>query len=242
MGLRRMPDRLGEKGWKAPYVKGVFSKIAWKYDLINTILSFGQINSWRRELVSMAYLPPKGKILDLCAGTGEVTTILLRSMEEGQVVALDFSPEMLDQAKRKLHPYQERVQFCLGDAMNLHFGDNTFDSVLTAFALRNVEDIYQVLQEMRRVTKEGGRVLSLDLGRPKLPIFRQVYFFYFNHLLPCLGNMIQGEGDSYTYLRDSLLEYPDQESLKEIFFQVGLRDVEYNDLMGGIVTVHKGEK
>lgn len=227
---------------KAPYVKDIFSEISWRYDLINNVLSFGQINSWRKRLVSLAHLPPKAHVLDLCAGTGEVTFQLLRAMEEGEVVALDFSPEMLDRAKKKLLPFRERVHFCLGDAMDLTFTDNTFDCVLTAFALRNVEDISCVLQEMRRVTKEGGLVLSLDLGRPKLPIFRHLYFFYFNYLLPLIGNKIQGQGKPYTYLRDSLADYPDPEALAALFAQVGLKNVEHYNLQGGIVTVHRGEK
>lgn len=237
-----MTDREKTMDSKALYVKDIFSEISWRYDLINNILSFGQINGWRKRMVSLANLPPRAQVLDLCAGTGEVTTHLLSAMEEGEVVALDFSPEMLDRAKKKLLSTSKRVHFCLGDAMALCFGDNTFDCVLTAFSLRNVEDIYKVLLEMKRVTKEGGQVLSLDLGQPQLPVFRQLYFFYFNHLLPFIGNIIQGQGRPYTYLRDSLVDYPNPEALADLFRQVGLKNVDYHNLQGGIVTVHRGEK
>lgn len=227
---------------QAVYVQELFSQIAWRYDLINNIVSWGQINTWRKKLVDFAYLPSTGLVLDLCAGTGEVTALIARAMEGGQVVALDFSPEMLERARKKLLPYHPRIQFCLGDAMALDFPDNTFDSVLTAFALRNVEDIRQVLEEMRRVTRVGGRVLSLDLGRPRLPVYRQLYALYFNHVLPFIGNTIQGQGTAYTYLRNSLAHFPHPEALKDLFCEVGLRNVAYDDLTGGIVTVHKGEK
>lgn len=223
-------------------VQELFNEIAWRYDLINNILSLGCINLWRRRLVDLAHLPPQGQVLDVGAGTGEVTALLLRSMDGGEVVALDFSPQMLNQAREKLRPYHPRIQFCLGDAMKLDFPDNTFDAVLTAFTLRNVEDIQQVLQEMRRVTREGGQVLSLDLGRPRLPIFRQLYALYFHYLLPVVGNTIQGQGRAYSYLRDSLASFPHPDALQELFSQVGFKNVHYDNLSGGIVTVHRGEK
>lgn len=230
------------RGPKAPYIKSLFRDIANHYDGINTILSWGQMDSWRKKLVALADPPPRGLVLDLGAGTGEVTYHLLQAMEGGEVVALDFSSEMLEKARGKLLSDQERVSFCLGDAMDLHFPDNTFDCTLTAFVLRNVEDIHQVLQEMRRVTKKGGRILSLDLGRPQQFFFRHLYFLYFNHVLPFLGNLIMGQGKPYTYLRDSLQDFPHQEGLAQLFRLVGLREVEYFNLLGGVVMVHRGEK
>ncbi len=188
----------------------------------------------------MADPPAGGVVLDLCAGTGEVSALLAEHMSGGRVVGLDFSPQMLERAREKYSA--PNLDFLLGDAMEIDYPDNSFDSVLIAFALRNVEDIPRVLSEMRRVVKKDGRVLCLDLGRPSGFIFPALYYCYFNYLLPLLGRLLHGEGEPYSYLTSSLKTFPTQEALKESFLQAGFRDVYYRDLSGGIVAIHSGRK
>ncbi|MCL6634273.1 MAG: demethylmenaquinone methyltransferase [Peptococcaceae bacterium] len=230
---------------KEEFVHAVFSSIAHRYDFLNTALSFNRDKYWRRFTVDHAGLKPGGTGLDVCCGTGMLALEQARVVGlEGRVVGLDFCENMLAKAVENIRrtPYRRVIELVKGNAMALPFPDNTFDCATIGFALRNVPDIRKTIDEMRRVVKPGGKVLSLELARPSAPVFRQLYYLYFNHLVPLLGRMGVGLKGPYSWLPNSLKTFPHQSELRDIFTEVGLSDAHYYELTGGIVAVHIGRK
>ena len=157
------------------------------------------------------------------------------------IEALDFSPEMLAQGEVRLNQagLLDKVNLVEGDAMNLPYDANTFDCAMSAFALRNVPDIIKTLSEMKRVVKPGGRVVTLELAKPTVFGFKQLYYAYFEKILPVLGKLSKDQS-SYAWLPESLRRYPHQSKVLEYFNEVGYKDATYYELTGGIVAVHVG--
>jgi len=162
----------------------------------------------------------------------------------GRVTGLDFCENMLAQAVRNIEktPYKNNIELIQGNAMALPFADNTFDCATIGFALRNVPDVEGCIAEMRRVVKPGGRVVSLELAKPRAPVFKQLYYLYFEQLVPLLGKLGVGKDGPYQWLPNSLKIFPHQSAIKDIFTKVGLKDAVYHELTGGIVAVHVGIK
>lgn len=230
---------------KEIYVRRLFSKIARRYDLMNTLLSFNLDKYWRRVAVEEAKLKKGALALDVCCGTGMLTLGLAEAVyPDGQVVGLDFCREMLEVAKVNLarSPYGRIVKLVQGNAIALPFEDNTFDCATIAFALRNVPDIEKTLREMQRVVKPGGRVISLELAKPSGFFFKQLYYLYFNHLVPLIGRLAVGDKDPYSYLPRSLKNFLHQEELLKLFTKIGLKEAYFRELTGGVVAVHVGVK
>ncbi|WP_295196907.1 class I SAM-dependent methyltransferase [Veillonella sp.] len=226
---------------KEVYVQNVFSHIAKHYDLMNTILSFHQDAYWRRFAVSKLNLQEGSRLLDVACGTGMLTIEALRQNPHMQVEALDFSPEMLRRGRERLHELGllGKVNLVEGDAMSLPYEENTFDCAMSAFALRNVPSITVTLQEMMRVVKPGGYVVTLELAKPTLIGFKQLYYLYFEKILPFLGKLSK-DSSSYAWLPESLRRYPHQAEILDVFKAVGYEEAEYFELTGGIVAVHVG--
>lgn len=229
---------------KAQYVNRIFSRIAQRYDLTNHLLTFGLVRSWYRSVASLAVLPPGGRGLDVGAGTGEIALALARMNPESHLVGLDFCPEMMAIARRRMKTsgLAAQSELTVGDALKLPFKDDTFHCVTMGFVLRNVADPLQALGEMRRVVMPGGRIVCLELSKPQLPVLRYVHRLYFHHIVPLVGGAITGQGEAYHYLTYSLNHFPSPEELKETMGEVGLTEVSYRMLSRGIVTVHTGVK
>ncbi len=230
---------------KERYVREMFRAIARRYDLLNRLLSFGRDVGWRRFAARVARLSPGDEALDVATGTGDLALELARYVVPGgRVVGVDFVEEMLALARQKVarHPLGQACQFMAGDAMALPFPDGRFAAATIGFALRNVRDVAGCLAEMRRVVRPGGWVVSLELSKPVWPIFKQVYWLYFHRLVPVVGRLLQGVDGPYAYLPRSVERFPDQERLAEIMRQVGLKDVQYWNLTGGIAAVHVGRR
>ncbi|MCS5696349.1 demethylmenaquinone methyltransferase [Desulfofundulus thermocisternus] len=228
---------------KEEYVHAIFSSIAPRYDWLNTALSFNRDKYWRRFAAAQTGLRPGGCGLDVCCGTGMLTIELARlAGPGGRVIGLDFCEKMLLKGRENISktPYSGQIQFVQGNAVDLPFPDNTFDCATIGFALRNVPDIRKTISEMARVVRPGGKVVSLELSKPSLPVFKQLYYFYFNHLVPLLGRLGVGFDGPYSYLPNSLKDFPHQEEIKELFRETGLADARYYELTGGIVAVHVG--
>jgi len=229
---------------KEEYVRDIFAKIAYRYDFLNTALSFNRDKYWRKFAVSRCGIKPGGKGLDVCCGTGMLTIELARAAQcRGEIIGLDFSEEMLAGAKRNITKSTcgEIISLQKGNAMSLPFPDNYFDCAVIGFALRNVADISITIGEMARVVRPGGRVVSLELSKPGAPVFKQAYYLYFNKLVPLLGKMGIGMDGPYSYLPNSLRYFLHQSEIKKIFDDLGLmRDICYHELTGGIVSVHEG--
>lgn len=230
---------------KERYVHDIFSSIAHRYDLLNTALSFNRDKYWRKFAVRQSGLQLGDTGLDVCCGTGMLTIEQAKAVGmKGRVVGLDFCENMLQKAvdNIKRTPYREVIELVKGNAMQLPFEDNTFDCATIGFALRNVPDILKTIQEMRRVVKPGGRVISLELAKPGAPVFKQIYYLYFNHLVPLLGRMGVGQNGPYSWLPNSLKSFPHQSEIRDLFLEAGLFDAHYYELTGGVVAVHIGTK
>ena len=223
---------------KQPYeVAAMFDSVAARYDLTNDVLSLGQDRRWRRAVVA-AVAPSAGeRILDLAAGTGTSTVPFV---DAGAVaVPCDFSLGMLQVGKRAL----PQLPFVGGDATWLPFGDATFDAVTISFGLRNVADHAHALQEMRRVTKPGGRLVVCEFSQPTFAPFRTVYTEYLMRALPSVARRVSSNPDSYVYLAESIQAWPDQHGLAARIAGSGSwTRVGWRNLTGGIVALHRATR
>lgn len=230
---------------KQEYVLSIFKAIAKKYDTMNTVLSFNQDKYWRKFAVEQTGLKQGGKALDVCCGTGLITREIAKKVgPTGKVIGLDFCEEMLEVANRERlkSPYGDSIEYFKGNAMDLPFPDNMFDSVTIGFGLRNVPDMKKTIREMLRVVKPGGRVVSLEFTKPTVPVFKQVYNFYFDKWVPFLGKFRVGSVRSYKFLHDSWKAFPHQKHLREEFTRLGFDEATFYELTGGVVSVHVGVK
>jgi len=229
---------------KEAYVEGLFSSIADKYDLLNTVLSLSRHKAWRRYAVSKAGLGMGGSALDVCCGTGDFAFDLAdRAGESGCVVGVDFSAPMIELARAKAaRRSREWVTFFVANACRLPFQDNSFDCVTVGFGLRNLADIDAGLSEMVRVTKPGGKIVCLEISKVTLPILKPLWKLYFYALTPYTAVFFRTKWAAYEYLPQSVKEFMSREELAERFRRSGLMDVTFSDLMFGAVCVHVGIK
>lgn len=237
---------MGTNDAKSAHVKSVFSQIADRYDLMNSVLSFWQHKLWRRAAMREAAVQPGSVILDVACGTGDWTLSLAKATgPTGKVVGIDFTVEMLDIARKKAREKKlldKQVTLLEGDAMSLPFEDNTYELATIGFALRNVPDIVTVLREMTRVVKPGGKVISLELSKPESPVFRSMYYLYFNRILPVIGALAVGRKAPYAWLPESLVDFPNRLALEALFKEAGLTNVRSYPLTGGVAALHIGTK
>jgi demethylmenaquinone methyltransferase/2-methoxy-6-polyprenyl-1,4-benzoquinol methylase len=233
-----------QKQDKEKFVHQVFESIAPKYDLMNSVLSFRRHKAWRRFTMKKMNVKTEQKAIDVCCGTGDWTISLAQEVgSSGQVIGLDFSQNMLDVGESKRERAGlDQISLVHGNAMDLPYEENRFDYATIGFALRNVPDIKQVLSEMKRVVKPGGMVVSLELSKPVWPPFRALYFFYFNQVLPLIGKLFANRYEQYSWLPESLKNFPDSKQLATLFEEVGLEQVETYLLTGGIAALHIGYK
>ena len=227
-------------------VQRMFSSAARRYDLNNTVLSFGLHHYWKRYAIDQANIKKGGKVLDVCSGTADIAILLAKRVgPSGHVTAVDLNPEMLEMGKSKVHKYglEGRASCTLGNAESLQFGDNRFDAATVGFGVRNVTDLKKAFSEMYRVIKPGGRVVCLEFTQPEGRIFRSLYNFYSFTLLPAMGTILSGDRTGiYQYLPDSIRKFPPAEALRQLMLGVGFSEVSYTLLSGGIVAVHVGIK
>lgn len=214
----------------------MFDGVARRYDLTNDVMSLWQVHMWRQVTRAAVGARPGMRVLDLAAGTG--TSSAEYAADGAQVVACDFSTGMVAQGKRR-HP---RISFVAGDATALPFADAVFDVVTISYGLRNVQDTARALREMARVTRPGGRIVIAEFSTPVRPAFRSLYRFYLGTALPTAGRLVSSNTQAYDYLAESILDWPDQESLARLMQQSGWRGVGYKNLTGGIVAVHRATK
>lgn len=233
-----------QKQDKEQFVHQVFESIAPKYDVMNSVLSFRRHKAWRKFTMEKMKVKSEQSAIDVCCGTGDWTLSLAQEVgSSGQVIGLDFSQNMLDVGEVKRdRAGLDQISLVHGNAMNLPYEENRFDYATIGFALRNVPDIKQVLTEMKRVIKPGGMVVSLELSKPVWPPFRALYFFYFNQVLPLIGKLFANRYKQYSWLPESLKNFPDSKQLASLFEEVGLERVETYLLTGGIAALHIGYK
>lgn len=220
---------------KKPFdVASMFDDVGEKYDLTNTILSFGQDRVWRKKARQRLALKPGEKVLDLAAGTAVSTVELTKS--GAWVVACDFSQGMLAAGRDR------DVPKVVGDGMKLPFADNSFDAVTISYGLRNIHDFRAGLREMARVTRPGGRLLVNEFSTPTVPVFGTVYKEYLMRLLPKVARLVSSNPAAYEYLADSIREWPGQEGLAREINRNGWSESGWQDLTFGIVAIHSAIK
>jgi len=226
---------------KSVYVEQMFNKIAQKYDLFNDIITLGMHRQWKRFVAQQTDLHDKQSCLDLCCGTGDIAREVLRKYPSSKVIGLDFSKEMLNIAKSK-NTSEIAVKYVPGDAMNIPFQDDAFDAVTIGYGMRNVHDISQFLREILRVLKPEGVLVSLDVGKIRIPILAELNHFYFFHIVPLIGKLLMPGEKIFKYLPESSLEYPNQEFLKNLMIKAGFQKVAFHNFVFGGSTVHVAYK
>lgn len=214
-------------------VATMFDGVARRYDLTNDVLSLGQDRMWRRATLKALDALPGETVLDLAAGTGTSSEPLADAGVK--VVPCDLSTGMLTVGKRR----RPDLPFTAGDATALPFADGVFDAVTISFGLRNVVDTVGALEEMRRVTKPGGRLVVCEFSTPTWAPFRTVYSGYLVRALPAVAKVVARESAAYDYLAESIRDWPDQQGLARLLQRSGWSGVAYRNLSGGIVALHR---
>ena len=226
-------------------VREMFRQIAPRYDLMNHLLSMNVDRYWRWRAVRRLAINGDTPVLDTCTGTGDLAlAVARRGPKAVQVTGSDFCRAMLEIARDK-KPEQDadRVRFLEADSQALPFNDDTFQCVTVAFGLRNVADTDRGLREMTRVCRPGGQVLVLEFSRPRLFGLRQIYNFYFTHVLPRIGQWFaKNDKSAYEYLPESVGQFPDGEALVEKMEAAGLSEVSFTPMTCGIATIYLGVK
>lgn len=241
--MHSLPSTLLDK--KESRIRGMFAEIAPRYDLLNRLLSLRVDQLWRKRVTRLVPLLEGGPILDLCTGTGDLALAYDKACDgKVAIVAADFCTEMLEIASRKFEKQAaSRIPIVEADAQRLPFADDTFEIATVAFGLRNVTDPEKGIAEMTRVVRPGGRIAILEFSKPRHWFFGRMYRLYFRFLLPLVGQMFSRSRQSaYKYLPESVLEFPDGESLAERLRKHGLIDVWFKPFTFGIATLYVGTK
>jgi demethylmenaquinone methyltransferase/2-methoxy-6-polyprenyl-1,4-benzoquinol methylase len=225
---------------KSESVRRMFSRIARRYDLMNALMTAGRHHAWRRMAAASLRAAPSGPILDLATGTGDLALAVRRVRPTATVLGADFSEAMLREAAVKLARRGARVPLLAADALRLPFRDGTFAAVTSAFLLRNLADLDAGIAEMRRVTKAGGLVVTLEITRPRIPGWDGVFGFYFHRVVPAVGGLVAGDRAAYAYLPDSVDRFVSPQGLAEMMRRRGLAEVHYRRLGIGTIALHVG--
>lgn len=225
---------------KPVYVNRMFARIAPTYDLMNRLMTFGQDQRWRRELIDLCNLPPHGRLLDVGTGTGDIAYETVRSQPGAAAFGADFTYEMMAAGIGKEAGIA--VPFTQADVYALPYADESFDAVVSGFLIRNVVDRVAAFREMARVTRPGGRVICLETTPPQSTLFGRMAEFYILRIVPLLGGVISGDRAAYSYLPQSTVAFPPPEELREMMEQAGLRNAFYQKRMLGTVAIHAGLK
>jgi len=240
MAVEAHPQRDSEQF--AGQVRGMFDRIAGVYDLMNSAMTAGLHHQWRQRAVDRARVGPGSDALDVCCGTGDLALELRRRIgPDGRVVGSDFSEPMLDLARRKSGDQGLAVEFGWADALDLPYGEESFDAVTVGFGARNLADLEKGLAEMARVLRPGGRLVILEITRPRREPLASFFGLWFDRLVPLLGNLA-GDPDAYSYLPESVRSFPEPEQLAGLIERAGFTEIGWLLLAGGIIAIHSATR
>ena len=224
----------------ASQVRGMFDRIAGVYDVMNSAMTAGLHHQWRQRAVDRAEVGPGSDALDVCCGTGDLALELRRRIgPDGRVVGCDFSEPMLELARRKSGEQSLPVEVGWADALDLPYGDASFDAVTIGFGARNLADLERGLTEMTRVMRPGGRLVILEITRPTREPLSTFYSLWFDRVVPVIGTLA-GDPDAYSYLPNSVRSFPEPRELGAMMDEVGLERIRWLLLAGGIIAIHSG--
>ena len=229
---------------KAGRVQGVFNSVASKYDVMNDVMSLGVHRIWKDMM--MDWLAPQAgqKLLDVAGGTGDIAFRFLKRSGFGHATVLDLTSSMLAEGRSRAEAQQmiNKIDWVVGDAMNLPFEDNVFDVYTISFGIRNVTRPQEALKEAYRVLKPGGRIMVLEFSQIPVPLGQWFYDRYSFNLIPKMGELIANDRSSYQYLVESIRKFPDQETFLGMVEAAGFENAKYRNLSLGIACLHSGWK
>ncbi len=227
---------------RAPKVHEMFTRLAWHYDLINDVMSFGLHRRWKRETIRIAFegRSEGARLLDLCCGSGDLG-FLAEAAHRAKVCGLDFTLPMLAVARRRKLGAGSRAAFAQGDALSLPFPDARFDVITVGYGLRNLADPEAGLAEMRRMLAPGGRAVILDFGKPENVVAAALYQAFLHTMMPAVGLIFHGDADTYLYIPASLQRYPGQRGVAELMKKVGFVNVRFEERLLGTMGINVGE-
>ncbi|MBX9577551.1 MAG: bifunctional demethylmenaquinone methyltransferase/2-methoxy-6-polyprenyl-1,4-benzoquinol methylase UbiE [Chthoniobacterales bacterium] len=216
-------------------IKNLFSSIATRYELANHLLC-GGLDLWWRHVTALAVAKKSPHfILDLATGSGDLAVAVLKKIPTAQITGVDFCEEMLAEAAKKKIP---ALTLVAADGLALPFRDESYDAVTIAFGLRNMESWEKGLQEMRRVLRPGAPLFILDFSLPTLPLLKPLYRFYLHHLLPRLAGLITGRSEAYSYMADSIEQFPSGLAMCSLLEQCGFQQTTFKPMTFGVVTLY----
>ncbi len=223
---------------KALKIRAMFKNISGRYDLLNTIMTFGRDKSWRRYVIKEASLGPNSLILDVGTGTGKILHEALLSNNGIKAFGVDFTLEMMLAGKEQ----KENISWCCADALVLPFPDSVFDAVTSGYLIRNVMDIHRTFAEQMRTTKPGGKIVCLDTSPPPKNLLRPFILLYLKLVIPLLGFLFAGNKNAYRYLTSSTEAFKTPEELALIMKDVGLENIRFHRFMFGTISILCGTR
>jgi len=222
----------------------MFDSIAWRYDFLNHLLSFGTDHTWRRKAIR--FIPgnyENTSILDVATGTGDLAIAAMK-LNPGKVTGVDISEKMLEIGREKVarKGLAGKIDLVKGSSEDLPFEDDSFDMAMVAFGVRNFSDLLKGLSEIHRVIRKGGHIMVLEFSKPARVPFKQVYNFYFRNILPIFGRIFSRDKNAYRYLHDSVMKFPENDEFIRILQIAGFSGMQQLKLTCGVVTVYTGIK
>lgn len=239
-----LADRIATPEGKRRYVRALFATIADRYDFITVLLSYGQDARWKRRLVALAAPRAGARALDLATGTGDLA--FAAAARGARVVGLDITTRMIELARAKAPAPSPSAagaaapDFLVGDMLALPFRDASFDLVTTGYGLRNVPNLGLAVDEIRRVLKPGGQVLSLDFNRPSNAVVRAAYLAYLSAVGGALGWILHRDSETYRYIPASIRQYPGAAAVARMLQSRGFAQAKYHRVLGGLMAIHHG--
>ncbi len=227
---------------RAEYVQTMFDRIAGRYDVMNRLMTAGQDVTWRRYVIQKANVPPKGRLLDIATGTGDIAYEGVVQQPSIQTVGADFSLGMMRAGRRDYAERRNVIKWTGADALALPFADAYFDAAVSGFLMRNVVDVAGAFAEQFRVLRPGGRCVVLESSPPKDNLLKPFILAHLNYVIPMVGKLVAGESDAYQYLPESTQGFRNPDDLAQIMRSAGFMMVSYKLFMFGTVAVHFGVK
>jgi demethylmenaquinone methyltransferase/2-methoxy-6-polyprenyl-1,4-benzoquinol methylase len=229
---------------KKDQVKKMFDSVAWRYDMLNRMLSLGIDIGWRKKLIKQMSSFSPNLVLDMATGTADLAIMAAKKIPQAQIIGIDLSPNMVQigNDKVKKNNLDSRVQLKTGDSEDINDSDNTYDAAMVAFGVRNYENLDKGLTEMHRVLKKGAPLFILEFSKPTIFPVKQVFNLYFSTIVPLIGKLFSKDPSAYRYLYDSVQAFPDFDQMQNKLEEIGFKECKWESLSFGICCLYRGIK